>query len=195
VKDGLAGAMKFNEWKVCLQNGTKWEKKLMEKIGRIIKVKSIQNINYQHNPEIQRKGIDGLISLEQTKVESKSRSYDYYKYSDILIETISVRENNKPGWFYTTQADIVAYVWENPSKTNLLDGYLIFITPELRNWFDLNKHRFKTKIAYSNSWSTENKAVPIKEFPRGSLQRFNPYIDITEQSQLTIFNKQTEVNN
>jgi hypothetical protein len=195
VKDGLAGEMKFNSWKDCLQNGTKWEKKLLEKIGRIIQVKSIQNIKFQTNPEIQRKGIDGIINLSQPKIESKSRSYDYYKFSDILIETISVIENNKPGWFYTTQADIVAYVWENQSKTNLIDGYLIFITPELRKWFELNKHHFKTKVARSDCWSTENKAVPIKEFPKGTLQRFNPYLDITEQAQLTIFNNQSEVQN
>jgi hypothetical protein len=173
----------------------------MEKIGNIIQVKSVEPIQYSKQPEIQRQGIDGLITLEKVKVETKSRSYKYHKYNDILLETISIIESNKLGWFYTTQANVVAYVWENPTSTNLYDGYLIFITPKLREWFKQNQHRFRTKIAKTENsgiiWTTENKVVPIKEFPKGSLKKFDPYLDITEQAELTIFfnNKKVEVEN
>lgn len=163
----------------------------MEKIARIIHVKSVESINYADQPEIQRQGIDGIITLEKPKIETKTRDYYCHRFHDILLETKSVIENNKLGWFYTTQANIVAYVWKNPSGTNLYDGYLIFITPELREWFDKNKHRFKRWVAHTEcnnrQWSTENYAVPIKEFPKNSIKNFEPYLDITEQADLTVF--------
>lgn len=200
-KAGKVGEMRSNIWFDCLQKGTKWEKKLMEKIGKIIQVKSVEAIKYSDYPEIQRQGIDGLISLETVKVETKTRTYQYYKFKDILLETLSVIEANKPGWFFTTQANVVAYVWETPTGTNLFDGYLIFITPQLREWFNQNQHRFRTQIAQTKNagekWTTENKVVPIKEFPKGSIKKFNPYLDLTEQVQLTVFfnNKKLEVEN
>ena len=107
----------------------------------------------------------------------------HYKWNDILIETVSIIEQRKLGWFYTSKADIVPYVWENPSRTNLIDGYFVFIqNKELREWFEeyKRKHPLKKRIAHSESktgfWSTENYAVAIQDFPDRSILRFNPHL-------------------
>lgn len=190
MKIGLLGVIKIkhNKWKSCLDDGLKWEEKLLAKIDHILLTTTIQRIDYTQNPNTQREGIDGVISKKQSSIEIKTRKYFSYKYKDILLETKSVIEQNILGWFYTTNADIIAYVWENDSRTNLIDGYLIFISKELRHWFDENKHKFKKQIAETESengnWHTENYAVPINAFPKGTTYRFNPRLNFTQQSKL-----------
>ena len=165
----------------------------MEKISRIRLREKVRYLG--ENQEFQRKGIDGILYAETAKIDPKVRDYSVYKWKDILIETISVMEENKLGWFYTSEADIVAYVWENPSKTNLIDGFFIFIqNKDLKEWFEKykNKHPEKRRVATSLRtgiiWHTENFAVPINEFPKGTLIRFDPKLpSLGKQSMLNGF--------
>jgi len=181
--------------------GEKWEEKLLEKIGNVLQVLSVKRIDYSINPEVQKQGIDGYVFCKNPKIEIKTRKHSAYRYKDILLETKSIIERNVQGWFYTTKADIVAYVWENDSRTNLIDGYLIFMSVKLREWFENNKHKFKIKKAQSenesDTWETENRAVPIDMFPKGTIYRFNPKLDLGKQSKLSLFvhNKSLEVDN
>ena len=187
---GQCGVTKIrtNKWQTCLENGEKWEEKLLEKISNVLQVLSVKRIDYFINPELQKQGFDGYVFCKEPKIEIKTRKYSAYKYKDILLETKSIIERNIPGWFYTTKADIVAYVWENDSRTNLIDGYLIFMSTKLREWFENNKQKFKVKIAKSESlgetWKTENYAIPINMFPKGTIYRFNPNLDLGKQSKI-----------
>lgn len=188
---GFLGEMRVNDWSSCLSLGINWEEKLKIKIGHIRQVQEIKQIDYSKNPELQKKGVDLRLKTVNEDIDIKTREFYSYKWKDILLETLSVVEKDILGWFYTTQAHIISYVWLNESKTNLIDGYLIFITPQLRKWFDQNKHRFRIKIAHSNNdgeiWSTENYAVPISAFPKGSIIRFNPHLNLSQQSNLLFF--------
>ena len=184
---------KFNPFDVDLENGRKWELPLLEKISRLRLREKVRYLG--RNQEFQRKGIDGIVYAEKAKIDPKSRKYSAYKYKDILIETISVIEKNKLGWFYTSEADVIAYVWENASRTNLIDGYFIFIQDTIfRKWFENYKlaNPQKRRIAWSQRnghfWSTENFAVPITKFPKGAVLRFNPKLPSTKkQSTLNSF--------
>ena len=184
--------MKFNDWNKNLENGNLWEKKLYEKLSRLLLTINAQIIDYAENPTWQKKGIDFLLSIGQRTVEQKTRDYQYYWHKDILLETISVIENNTPGWFYSTEADAVAYVWKNKEETDIIDGYFIFITKELRQWINDNEHSFNhIKVHsnnYSSQWSTMNISVPISLFPRENLMQINfvPKIKITKQTKLNI---------
>lgn len=170
---------KFNFFDDNLSNGKKWELPLLKKISRLRLKEKITYLN--NNREFQRKGIDGILYAEKAKIDPKARKHSAYKWNDILLETLSVRERNKLGWFYTSESDIIAYVWENQSRTNLIDGYFIFLQNQtLREWFEKYKkqHPEKIRVAYSiknnSRWSTENYAVPLKKFPKGTILRFNP---------------------
>ena len=170
---------KFNPFEKNLENGKKWEFPLLEKISRLRLKEKIKYLG--DNREFQRKGIDGILYAEKAEIDPKVRNYSAYKYEDILIETISIIEQNKLGWFYTSRADIVAYVWKNASGTNLIDGYFVFIqNSKLRTWFEQYKEKNpeKRRVAYSEAngevWSTENYAIPIDKFPTGVILQFNP---------------------
>ena len=175
---------RFNVFDDNLKNGKKWELPLLEKISRL---RLREKINYlSNNQEFQRKGIDGILYAEKAKIDPKTRKYSAYKYNDILIETISIIEQNKLGWFYTSESDIIVYVWENQSRTNLIDGYFIFIQNKtLRNWFERYKkqHPEKRRVAHSwrdgSHWTTENYAVSLEDFPKGTILRFNPKLPST----------------
>lgn len=195
--DGIRGVMpRTNIWEKSLKQGQKWEKKLMEKVAKIVIDYEIKH--FDNNMEKQRQGIDGLISFKDGNVEIKTRDFSAYKYKDILLETISIIERKKLGWFYTSQATAILYVWLNKTKTNLVDGYLIWIqNPILRGWFKNNKHKFQKKLARTTTqngetWSTENRAVPIKAFPKGTIIRFNPQLSESKQSKLTFFGKEVD---
>jgi len=193
VKDGALGEMKFNDWNNCLALGIDWEEKLKNKVGNILQIKNIKRAIYEDTPKLQHDGVDIRISFETIDIDVKTRKNYTLKFNDILLETKSVIEKNVAGWFYTTQAHIVAYVWLNPSETNLEDGYLIFMSQSLRQWFEETKHHFLVKIAHSQrnkqTWTTENVAVPIPFFPKGSIIRFNPYLDLTQQTKLHLERK------
>jgi len=170
---------KFNFFEDNLRNGKKWELPLLEKISRLRLKEKITCLS--NDREFQRKGIDGILYAEKAKIDPKARKYSAHKWNDILIETLSVIEQNKLGWFYTSESDIIVYVWENQSRTNLIDGYFIFIqNTTLRVWFEKYKkqHPEKRRVAHSyrdgSSWTTENYAVPFHEFPKGTILQFNP---------------------
>jgi len=181
---------RFNLFDENLENGKKWELPLLQKISRLRLREKIKYLS--DNQEFQRKGIDGILYAEKAKIDSKARKYYAYKWNDILIEVVSIIGQNKLGWFYTSKADVIAYVWENPSRTNLIDGYFIFIQNKtMREWFERYKaqHPEKRRVATSERnglvWKTENYAIPIKEFPKGSILRFNPTIpSIEKQTKL-----------
>jgi len=183
---------KFHDFNETLKNGQKWELPLLEKISRLRLREQIQCLTF--NGEFQRKGIDGILYSEKVKLDPKSRNFNAYHYNDILIETVSIIETNKLGWFYTSEADVIPYVWENPSRTNLIDGYFLFIqNKSFREWFEKYKaahpnwphRRIAHSVCDGNYWSTENYAVPIVAFPVGYILRFDPCLpDSGKQSIL-----------
>jgi hypothetical protein len=125
----------------------------------------------------QLNGID--FSIPYKNFEIKTREFKYYKYKDIVLETVSKIETNKLGWFYTSTADVIIYLWLTENRTKIQDAYLL-ILEELRkyeielmvDWFDKTVRR--TTSTNGGQWHTEWFAPPISAFPENTIIHVNP---------------------
>jgi hypothetical protein len=154
----------------------------------------LKHIDFKDKPEIQKKGIDFISN--NLSIELKIRDYSSYKYRDILFETMSIREENKLGWVYTSQADCVVYCWKNKKGTDLIDGYVLLIqNEEFKEWFNENKNRYNEKVATTEVggkiWHTVNIAVPIEDLSsHGFIIQFNPKLKGSDYNILTLIKNQ-----
>ena len=177
MKDGRHGVMKskrVNVWNFSLKIGAKGEELVRKKLEAFMTKITLKNFDFSLYPEIQRKGIDLFLAFEKPNIEIKSRLSYVLKYNDILLE---LRTGNKLGWFYTSQADYIAYVIFNEQKTDLVKGYLIALqNPKLRTFVEDNIEKYEHKTADSEDqgsyWNTDNIAIPITDFPEGTLFEF-----------------------
>lgn len=171
-----------------------FEEKLTEKISQWFLNQKVKHIPYDpthpESTKLQHQGIDILLQSKTATIKVKTRDKKYY-LQGILIEIISNKENQTPGWFYTSQADLIAYVWTNQHKTNLMPiGYLIILQhPTLRDWFKEHNEQypmFQTKSKdNSHIWTTLFKVIPKKDFPPNTIIEFNPTLPIiTTQTRL-----------
>lgn len=143
----------------------------------------LKSISFKEKPNLQMKGIDGLLKNEESKIECKTRSgkevfgiWNRQGFKDILVE---LRTGSKEGWFYTCSADSIAYVIFNKQETDLQEGYLISIQDKaLRQFVLINLEKYPTVYAVSkderdgHEWVTRNVAIPIRDFPDGTVISF-----------------------
>lgn len=196
--------MTTRDFRADVKRGNYWEDKLKDKLANIMFHESIRMMKYGSEnlaeTQLQREGIDGEIILKTIKFDIKTRANYTHKWKDILIETVSVVEKDKPGWFYYSKADFIAYTWENENDTNLIDGYLLFLqNKKLKSWFEENKHSFYSpsdaetydKLT-GRRWHTPNKAPKISTFPQDTLIRFNPTISLETQLSILDYLKDEE---
>jgi len=180
-----------------LSEAEPFEEKLKQRLSRFLFLQKAKKIPYNIEDattvEQQKDGIDILIESEKATFDVKVRDCQYYKRG-ILIETMSVKESQKLGWFYTSKANAVAYVWWNKQKTNLMpEGFLLLLQDKrLREWFETNKDSYATLETHSkeddNLWTTCFKIIPIEDFPKGTLIRFNSTLPPSDkQSRLKAF--------
>ncbi len=172
---GGFGEMKFNRFEQNVMEGEICEEKVKERFKEVF-TPILNHILFSNNPELQKRGVDFEIYARPVRFDVKCRSFKSYAYGDILLETVSVREENKPGWLWTSESDIIVYVWENKQKSKFVGGYLLFLN-EIRDWLKkVGTDRFKKIVAHSVSkhgscWSTENIAIPLSEFPRDCIKK------------------------
>jgi len=154
-----------------------WEKLLAEKIVSFMRNYIPRLISYD-NPkdiELQRKGMDLIVSSDSAIYEIKTRAHKYYRQG-ILLEIMSVVQHNKLGWLYTSEADCIAYVWLNESGTNLEPiGYFLLLK-ELRKtkWYAelpgvyhvMHTSSFRKTPNGMSNWTTEFIVPEIDDFPR-----------------------------
>lgn len=187
--------MRKHEFREKLKEGQQAENILKERLHSILFAESVKLIKWEgkdiFSTNLQRKGVDGTLRFKEVRWESKVRDYSSYKYGDILLETISVVKDKKPGWFYYTIADFVIYTWKNKKGTKLIDGYFIFVqNPILKSWFKENEKRFRLVRAKSYDkktgeyWYTLNRAVPISQFPKGTVLRLDANIPLINQKEV-----------
>ena len=178
---------KIHDFNRDLSEALKWEEKVAGQFKDIIIAEAVKKATLEE----QKDGIDIIIKLKEGTFDVKFRDSKYFPPQDLLIETVSVVEQNKPGWFYTSKADAVVYLWWNESRTNLKPvGYLLFIQdPWFREWFEKHRHLYPEKETTTKrdgkTWKTKFVIVPIKHFPKGSLRKI--YVKpISVQNQLSI---------
>lgn len=180
----------INDFEEQLKEALRWEKLMEPEIRRKIFLPKIELIDFNKLPDIQRRGIDYIIHKEEPKLDLKIREYYFYKFKDILIETISVVETNKKGWFYTSDADCILYCWKNDAGNNLIDGYILLFN-DMSDWFENNKYLYKSpKDAISRRgnliWHTRNRPIPISVLlNKGYIVHFNPKLNRSEQLTLS----------
>lgn len=165
-----------------------WVEHLKNKIEEFLIRHNIRTISYDIEPEYQKKGFDVVVKCEEAGWEAKIRDNRYYKWNDILFETLSVKEEGIPGWMYTYESDYLVYCWFNLAKTNLEHrGYVILWKKLIdTEWFkklpDPHKYRpfTTTTKRKGQKWTTEFFCVPVKDFPKRTIFPFNPRINIAE---------------
>lgn len=157
--------------------GLKWEQVLKERLEKVLLATGLESISFEEKPDKQRSGIDLVLQQENPNVDVKARGNYALQFGDILLETWSVWEKTKRGWAFKPDIDLVAYVFENEAGTNLVKGYFIVMSDEFRDWFQENATNYPEKEAENSSfggYTTLNRAVPIEDFPPGTLVEFDP---------------------
>lgn len=165
------GARDFEE---DVENGKRAEDLIFSRFNSVL-IPTLQRVFYSDSEEsrrLQKQGVDGYFKPVNTSFDVKVRDNFFYKYNDILLETIADRKRNTPGWLYKT--NLVVYLWWNEHETGFVDGYLLFMD-YVRGWFKGKESAYETKIAESirngSYWTTENKVVPIPDFPYYCIRR------------------------
>jgi len=177
VKVGLFGAMKsqrINVWRFSSEIGAKAENMVRKRLETFITKVTLKQYDFNLYPEIQRAGIDQIGDLKRASFDIKSRLFYALKYSDILIE---LKTGSRLGWFYTSKSDFIAYVIFNKRKTDLVKGWLISLQNTVfRKFIKNNLFYYPHKCAKSERngsyWNTENLAIPLSDFPTGTLFPF-----------------------
>jgi len=183
--------MNINEWDKTIKMGNQGEELFITTFKGVFEP-SLKRIDYGLFPQSQKQGIDIILSKQSVDFDVKSRDYSYHRYNDFLIETISVVEDNKPGWIYYTKSQYIVYVWFNKFKTKFIDGYLIHL-PQFKVFFDKNIHLFRQPpdaVSERNGkvWHTRNKIVPISKIPDICIKKVDmELLGVKEQLLLSDF--------
>lgn len=161
-----------------LEFGKKWEQLVSSYLKKLLPKFSIDNVEYERRPELQRAGIDTILAQEQPTLDVKTNRNRYLGTGNLPIEIWSDHEAGVPGWFYTSEADLIVWVWENQAGTNCHHrGYFMPHSQELIEWAnekmdELPDWRRRTK--QNESWETVFWLFPIDEFPDEFLVEFDP---------------------
>lgn len=186
----LSQVNNFNEQ---LQDAELWEERLSEVMHRVV-WEEAEKISFEEDAQAQLRGIDLRIAKrEWDEIQLKVRD-NQYCCDDIFYETISIVAENKPGWVYKYDEQIVVYCWKNKANINFQDGVLLLINDDFRNWFNQNLENYEPKEAQSvddetgETWTTLGRVVPKGDVPRRFIRtNFDPTLPqdvVTEQLQL-----------
>ena len=122
---------------------------------RAIKIDFVKDLN------VQKKGIDKIITLQNGKeitVDEKKRRKDY---GDILLEVYSNLKRKKWGWLVTAQCDYIVYAIIPAGKVYLLPVLLLKMAAK-ENWSKwYSKDNFRD--ADNQYYITRNIAVKTEE--------------------------------
>jgi len=81
---------------------------------------------------------------------------------DLCIEEVSVVEQNKPGWVYTTKADNIIFLDYENEQAVLVETYeLKKVYESIKDKYEL--HRQETENS-GNSWHSEHRWIPLNKF-------------------------------
>lgn len=167
-----------HDFEESLEKGLKWEEILKPRLKKVLLTTGLESISFEENPDMQRSGIDMVLQQEENpNIDVKARQNYALGFGDILLETWSVWEENVRGWAFKDDIDLVAYVFENESGTNLVEGYFIVMNDEFHDWFPDNETNFPRRTVPNESfggYTTVNRGVPHEDFPPGTLVEFDP---------------------
>jgi len=115
--------------------------------------------------QMQRAGIDRVYRRngKETRIEYKS-DWTASKTGNVFIETVSVDSENKPGWAYTSRADILIYL--------LPDDDLVYVVKmkDIRSHIKEWAKRYSEKSIQNQGYCTRGLPVPQMEFEKLAVQ-------------------------
>jgi len=185
--------MRAHNFRHLLEEASKWERIVAEYLADIIISESVKLASREE----QKDGIDALVEKKSLAFDIKFRDSRYY-LKGIAIELESVVERKVPGWFYTTKADAIVYLWWNEDKTGLMPiGYYLILSDGFRKWFEENKSKYEEKQASTlfkrpdgktEIYHTKFVVVPIEDIPPRYLKMFyTPEIEPESKKKVTEF--------
>lgn len=158
-----------------LEMGLSAESDIVNKLSESLDVEAY---DYEDNPDKQRSGID--MTVGTFDIDIKTQSEKYVSTGNIPIETMSVKEQSKPGWFYTSEADYILWLYESSGEYNYHHtAYLMRLDEELIEWFVLEHEKWTngTVDVYNNGrygeYNAVNHLIPIPAFPPEKLIQLN----------------------
>lgn len=178
-----------------LEFGNEWESEVRQKLESVLLRLSVDSIDYEENPGMQRAGIDHIISKEQPTIDVKASRYEKTKDPHLPFEVVSVMESGEPGWFLDDEkeTDLIVWVYPNKAKTNLYKtGYLMPMKTGIRSWFEENFEKYDFATCKTNGqygeYHTGMRWVYIPDIPDEYLVEFDPRLPTdkeTPQSDIT----------
>ncbi|MHB8559577.1 MAG: hypothetical protein ACYDAP_00200 [Thermoplasmataceae archaeon] len=185
--------------------GEKYEKILSKRLGNNLWFgQSFKLVSYnegdKYSVEKQLRGIDGDIQMENIPFDVKTRTYPFSSKGDLLFELYHWypegssqygRPRNK-GWLYTSEAEMIIYVFENKSRTDLLPKGYIVKFPQVREWIKDHLDSLHKVTAHTEEKDgsgrihhyTMNCLVKFNMFPEKTLFPFDPTKKLSEDFTL-----------
>lgn len=192
----------INIMRIQLKHAKEWENKLRPRLEKYLHIQqSPLLIFFSQVLPSENHSTDVIIKYRQVDVDFKVRAPKYYRSNpDIAVE---LKTGYKQGWFYTLES-VIYYTWElyymkDPQKNCLIDGFFIKV-PELRKQYPswivkmtglyYHERQYAVSEDEGNKWLTKNVYVPLREFPKNLILRYNLDPEpIKEQSKITHWNK------
>jgi hypothetical protein len=162
-----------------LEFGLEWEEEVQERLEDMILSLNLQSISFEDNPELQRAGVDHIVSKEEPGIDVKTCSHKYADSELLVFEVMSVVEDGKPGWFWEAESDLIVWVYPNKAKTNLYKrGYLMPLQTGLREWFQEHGEQYDYRripnTGKFGEYHTGIRLVPVGDIPQEYLVSFDP---------------------
>jgi hypothetical protein len=152
------------------------------KAGEDMVMRSIDGMlhGYDTHPDLQRSGID--ITNDKYLIDVKTQAHKYTDSGNLPIEVFSVYEKSKPGWFFSSDADIIVWVYHGKGGKGLWHtGYVMPLTSDLRQWVNKYRKRWRRiRVPNDGRYGKYNAIcwlVPIDEFAEHELIPFDPHTE------------------
>lgn len=143
AKGGVFLSNRIYKMDECLEYGRKGEEEVYNFFSGKQYVKNI--IDLRDNPIARQDDVDfGLIFIDGTchSVEVKTDSYSYT--NNVFVEELSNKDTGTTGCFMKTKAEFIVYYFPKEGIAYIIN------TKRFRNWYMMNKSRFRLK---DNIWN------------------------------------------
>jgi hypothetical protein len=168
-----------------LRFGNEWEEKAKDSLERFFLGFSVDSIDYEENPDMQKAGIDHILSKEEPAIDVKCQSHEKVSERALPFETMSSMEDGTPGWFVdpNKDTDLIVWVYPNKARTNLYrEGYLMPFGTGIRDWFDKHVEEFALADVPNEGYTTLVRWVDIDAIPPQYLIQFDPRLPTSEET-------------
>jgi len=172
-----------------LEFGNKWENAVKERLEGMFLRLSVDSIDYEKHPELQRAGIDHILNKDEPAVDVKTQRHEKIEDKALPFEILSVVEEGKEGWFVDQEKDTDLIVWVYPNKpaTNLYHrGYIMPLKTGIRGWFKRNgedyPYRTVPNTGIYGEYTTGVRWVDIPDIPNQYLVEFDPRLPTEKES-------------